>query len=121
MRETIDVAFDQLARMRSEKLTAEELEGAKRYLVGLFPFNLETNDQLANWITTLTFYGRPLSFLEEYGAKVNAVTADDCLTVARERFWHDDDLLFVMTNYAETKDQLNGLGEIEVVKLEELE
>ncbi len=121
LRETIDVAFDQLARMRNEKLTAAELEGAKRYLVGLFPFNLETNDQLANWITTLTFYGRPLTFLEEYGAKVNAVTADDCLAVARERFWHDDDLLFVMTHYAETKDQLNGLGKIEVVRLEELE
>jgi zinc protease len=121
LRETIDVALEQLARMRTERLTDAELTGGKRYITGLFPFELETNDQLAAWITTLTFYGRPLTFLEEYGTKVALVTAEDCLAAARKHFWRDNNLLLVMTNYAETKDQLKGLGKVEVVEFQGME
>ena len=121
LRECIDVALEQVRRMRAEKLTDAELSSAKRYITGLFPFDLETNADLANWLLELTFYGIPLAYVEEYGAKIDAVTAEDCLRAAGSRYWLDDNLLFLMTKYDETKEQLQGLGVVEVVNIDEVE
>ncbi len=121
LRECVDVALEQVRRMRTEKLTDAELASAKKYVTGLFPFDLETNRDLANWLVELTYYGIPLTYVEEYSAKVDAVTADDCLKVARERYWLDGNFLFLMTKYGETKEQLEGLGAIEVVNIDTIE
>ncbi len=117
LRECVDVALEQVERMRTEKLTNAELSSAKKYITGLFPFDVETNGDLANWLVDLTFYGIPLSYVEEYGSKIDAVSADDCLAAARKRYWRDDNLMFLMTKYDETKPQLEGLGKIEVVNI----
>lgn len=121
LRECIDVALDQVKRMRTEKLTENELASAKKYITGLFPFEIETNNDLANWLVDLTYYGIPLSYIEKYSANVSAVTADDCLEVAKRRYWLEDNLMLLITNYAETGNQLEGLGNIEVIAADELE
>ncbi len=121
LRECIDVALEQVKRIRTEKLTDAELASAKKYVTGLFPFDLETNSDLAYWLVDLTFYGIPLAYVEEYTGKINAVTADDCLKVSRDRYWLDDNFMFLMTKYDETKAQLEGLGKIEVVNIDEIE
>jgi len=48
------------------------------------------------------------------------VTADECLKVAQNHYWLDDNLLFLMTKYEETKDQLQGLGALEVVGIDQI-
>jgi zinc protease len=121
LRECIDVALDQVKRMRTEKLGNAELTSAKKYITGLFPFDLETNNDLANWLVDLTFYGIPLTYVEEYGPKIDAVTAQDCLEAAQSRYWLDDNFMFLMTKYDDTKEQLQGLGTIEVVNIDEIE
>lgn len=117
LRECVDVALEQVERMRTERLADAELASAKKYITGLFPFDVETNADLANWLVDLTFYGIPISYVEEYGAKVGAVTADDCLAAARSRYWLDDNLMLLTTKYEETKAQLEGLGKIEVMSI----
>jgi zinc protease len=121
LRETIDVVMEQLERIRTEQIADQELTNWKRYLTGLFPLGLEKNDDLAEWITDLTFYGIPLTFLAEYRARIEAVTAEECQTVAREHYWTDNDLILLVTNYEETKEQLAGLGEVQVVQMDEIE
>jgi len=120
LRECIDVAMEQVKRIRTEKLTEAELASAKKYVTGLFPFDLETNNDLASWLVDLSFYGIPLTYVEEYCAKIDAVTADECLKVAQNHYWLDDNLLFLMTKYEETKDQLQGLGALEVVGIDQI-
>ncbi|MBN1629159.1 MAG: insulinase family protein, partial [Thermoleophilia bacterium] len=121
LRETIDVVLEQLDLIGTERIPEKELSSRKRYLSGLYPFQLEKNGDLAGWITDLAFYGIPLEFLADYRARIAAVTPDECLTVAREHYWVDDNLILLVTNYTETKGQLEGLGEIQVVPLEEIE
>lgn len=120
LRECIDVALEQVKRMRTEKLTETELASAKKYVTGLFPFDVETNNDLAQWLVELSFYGIPLTYVEEYCAKVDAVTADECLKVAQNRYWLDDNLMFLMTKYDETKEQLQGLGTFEVIGIDKI-
>jgi zinc protease len=120
LRETIDVALDQLKKIRTERIPDAELAKAKRYITGLFPFNLERNADLAGWITDLTYYDLPLTFVETYCPNVEKVTADDAQRVAQREMWVDDNLILVLTKYEETKDQLAGLGKIETINVDQV-
>jgi zinc protease len=120
LRETIDVALDQLKKIRAEKISDAELTKTKKYITGLFPFNLERNADLAGWITDLTFYNLPLTFVEAYCLNVDKVTPDDALRVAQREMWLDDNLILVLTKYEETKEQLAGLGKIEEISVDQV-
>ncbi|UCF05259.1 MAG: insulinase family protein [bacterium] len=121
LRETIDVALAEVERIRSEEVGSEELEKSKRYLSGLFPFELETNDDLARWLTELAFYGLDKSVVEKYRTKTGEVNTGDVRRVAQKYFHADGCVIVLLTNYNEVKDQLEGLGSIEVVSIDDLE
>lgn len=121
LRETIDVALGELEKVRTELVGSEEIEKTKRYLSGLFPFELETNDALAWWLTRLSFFGLEDSFIENYRENIEGVGADDIKKAAEDYFHVDDCFMLILTNYEETKEQLEGLGEITVVGINEIE
>ena len=121
LRETIDVALDQVRLMRDEPVGDEELAGSRRYISGLFPFDIETNSDIAQWMTDLEFYQLGGDFIEKYRSRIGAVSSDGIRRVAKEHFGYDGNLIVVMTNYEETKDQLEGLGEIEVIPMADIE
>lgn len=54
----------------------EELAAAKANLSGSFPLRLDSNKKLLDNVAALGFYGLPLDYLEQYQAKVQAVTVD---------------------------------------------
>ncbi|MDD4857291.1 MAG: pitrilysin family protein, partial [Candidatus Krumholzibacteria bacterium] len=120
LRETIDVALEQLRKIRAEKVQDAELAKSKKYITGLFPFDIERNSDLAGWITDLTYYNLPLTFVENYCAEVDGVTAEDAQRVAQREMWLDDNLILLLTKYDETKDQLAGLGKIETIDIDQL-
>jgi zinc protease len=115
LRETIDVALEQLKKIRDEKMSDTELTSSKQYLSGLFPFDIETNGDLASWLVDLSFYKLPLDYVEGYREHVDKVTPGEAMKVADEHFWVDDNLILLLAPYDQVKDQLTGLGEVEVV------
>ncbi len=121
LRETIDVALEQVRLMRDVKVGDEELAGSRRYISGLFPFDIETNSDIAQWMTDLDFYSLGGDFVEKYRSRIGAVSSDDVMRVAKEHFGCDENLIVIMTNYDETKEQLEGLGDIEVISISEIE
>jgi len=121
LRETIDVALEQVRLMRDETVGEDELEGCKRYISGLFPFDIETNGDIAQWMTDLEFYGLGGDFVEKYRSRIGEISPDGVERVAGEYFGYDGNLIMVMTNYAETRDQLEGLGDIEVIPVSDIE
>ncbi len=102
-------------------MSAEELEKAKRYLAGLFPFELETQGDIARWLARREFYSIPYDYINKYRELVNGVTAEDVKRVAGEYFRADDNLILLITNYSETRDQLEGLGPVDVIPIDEVE
>jgi zinc protease len=120
LRETIDVALEQVGKIRDQKISDTELSKSKRYITGLFPFDIERNGDLAGWITDLTFHGIPFDFVETYCANVDRVTSDDAQRVAREQMWAGNNLILLVTNYDEVKAQLAGLGEARVIELDQV-
>ncbi len=121
LRETIDVAFAELEKIRDTEVGEEELRKSEKYISGLFPFELETNSDLARWMTNLAFYGLTPDFIEGYRERVSVVSSEDVQRVARKYFWVEDCRILVLTDYEKTKDQIEGLGPVTVVKVDEVE
>ncbi len=120
LRETIDVALAELGKIRNAEATGEELEGTERYISGLFPFDIETNADIAQWMVTLEFYGLGKGFVENYRSGIDNVTSADVQRVAEKYFHDSDNLIVVLTNYAETASQLEGLGAVKVIKVDDI-
>ena len=72
-----------------------ELKDAKAYLTGSFVLNLDSNDGIANFLTTMQLYGLGSDYLEKRNALINAVTMDDIKRVSK-RIIAPDQLRIVM-------------------------
>jgi zinc protease len=53
----------------------EELVAAKKHLTGGFPLRLDSNRKIADQLSIIAFYGLPLDWLDQYPARIEAVTA----------------------------------------------
>ncbi len=120
LRETIDVALTQLERIRNETVSEEELDKAARYLCGLFPFRAETSMDVAGWLARINFYNLNENFVENYNAAVNRVSREDVRQAAERFFCPCNCPMVILTNYQETADQMEGLGDITIRDMDEL-
>ena len=101
---------DEINRLQRERVSDRELSDAQAYMAGSFPLTIETPDAIASQILNVLFYGLPLSELETYRERVNAITPEDIQRVART-YLHPDRLSVVLVgNAAGFAPQLKGLG-----------
>jgi predicted Zn-dependent peptidase len=74
----------ELNRMRDEKVSATELDNAKRAIVGSFALSLEQPAALLNNIVILKLYDMPADYWDTYPAKIMAITDADVQRVAQK-------------------------------------
>ncbi|HKV35602.1 MAG TPA: pitrilysin family protein [Pyrinomonadaceae bacterium] len=74
----------ELKRLRDDKVPAEELENAKRAIVGSFALSLEQPQALLQNIITQKLYNLPADYWDTYPQKVDAITADDVQRAAQK-------------------------------------
>lgn len=104
--------LNELRRIRAEPVEAEELAEAKSYIGGVFPYTLQTIDDLAKRLDTLATYDLPDDYFDRYLERVKAVTAGDVLAAA-QRFLDPDHLAIVAVGpKSELEPQLADLGSI---------
>lgn len=96
----IDMALDILRRLHEKGITEAELKSAKNYIKGQFPPDIETSNQLAALISELEFFGLDEREVNEYYARIDAMTLDDARRVIRQYFPLDN-LVFVLVGKAE--------------------
>ncbi len=75
---------EELRRMASEGLTAQELQDCQQYLVGSIPRLLETNGAIATFLQTAEFFGLGLDHDLRLPALLGAVTLEDVNAAARD-------------------------------------
>jgi zinc protease len=76
--------LEELKRIRDEKPKAEEVEDAKKYLLGSLPFHFTTNNAIAGQLIAVERFGLGFDYLEKYRKAVSAVTPEDVQAVARK-------------------------------------
>lgn len=88
-----------IEKLRDEPVPARDLELAKAYIAGSFPRSIETSQQVAGQIATEILLGRGPEYVENYRARVAAVTAADVQRVAQQ-YLHPDRLQMVVVGDA---------------------
>jgi zinc protease len=76
-KDAIKVTRDVLAGFLKDGPSDEELAAAKANLTGSFPLRLDSNKKILENVANIGFYGLPLNYLDQYQARVQAVTTDD--------------------------------------------
>ena len=104
----------ELNRLRDEKVPAEELENAKRAIVGSFALSLEQPQSLLQNIITQKLYNLPADYWDAYPQKVDAITADDVQRVAQKYLDLGHLQVVAVGDAAKARDVLAKYGKVEV-------
>ncbi|HVN95223.1 MAG TPA: pitrilysin family protein [Syntrophorhabdaceae bacterium] len=94
-RESIDLAMAEMRTMQEQIVSPQELEGAKKYLVGSFPFRFSTQARLVSVMTQIEYFKLGSDYLHRYPSFVGAVTREDVNRLART-YLHPDRLIVVI-------------------------
>ena len=54
--------------------TDKELKAAKQNIIGGFPLRIDSNRKILDYLSVIGFYGLPLTYLDDFTAKVDKVT-----------------------------------------------
>ena len=82
----VDAIRGELQRMTREAVSERELDLAKSFLIGSFPFRLDTSSKVADFLVAIESQGLGLDYADRYRSGVNAVTAADVQKVAARYF-----------------------------------
>jgi zinc protease len=93
--DTIQAVQQEIEKIRTTEVTAEELETAKQTVQNSFVFNFDTKAKTLSRLLTYEYYGYPRDFIYQYQKAVAAVTRADVLRVAREHV-HPDQMVVVV-------------------------
>jgi zinc protease len=88
-------------RIRSEKISAEELSLARDYLEGVFPIRYETTAAIAAALATLVVHDLPPDYYDTYRENVHEVSAESVLEAATSHL-HPAELQTVVVGDART-------------------
>ena len=114
--------FREMDALRSTPVDETELARAKAYLALGVPGDFESTSQVANQITSLAAFNLPLTWLQEFVAAVNAVTAADVQRVARRLIPLDNATVVVVGDLAQIRAGIEALniGPITVMVVSEI-
>ena len=84
--EALRLVVDLMSQMGSGDVSPEELRFAKEYLVGAFPMQSETPEQIAGRILSLPLYGLPADYYQRYRESLQAVGAPQVKSMAAQYF-----------------------------------
>lgn len=108
----------ELRRIREELVEPEELSETLSYMIGVYPYTLQTIGDVAKRLELLAVYGFPDNHYDSYTERLAAVTRERLLEAAR-RHLHPDHIAIVTVGPADTLlPQLEGLGPVTVHRRE---
>jgi predicted Zn-dependent peptidase len=105
----------QLRRLRTESVSAAELEAARSALVGRFPLTIETTQQIAGQVANVTLYGLGTDYLHSYRQRLAAVTAADMQRAVQAAVRPDSALVVVVGDGARLYDRLTAIAPVRIV------
>jgi len=106
--------FNEIRRIREEKVPPEELEESKRSIAASFALSLEQPTRVLNFAITAKLYGLPPDYWDTYVNRIMAVTAEDVQRVAR-KYLNPDTLQIVAVGDADKiKPVLEKYGPVAV-------
>jgi zinc protease len=101
--DAIDLALVEIKRIREQPVSEQDLKDAKAYLTGSFPLRLDTSRKIVGILASIEYYGLGLDYVDQYVARINAVTAADIQRVAQKYLDPDKYALAVVGDFTKAK------------------
>jgi len=86
LEKAIDGVLEELRKVKEEGFTEEEVERAKKYLIGNFEVGLQTNGAQTNQISLDELYGLQFDHYQKYPEEIRKVSREDVNRVAKRYF-----------------------------------
>lgn len=80
----------EIARFRSEPVSADELDEARDFITGSMALGLETNDGVASSLIDIEFFDLGLDYLQRYPGIIRSITAEKIESVVNKYALPDD-------------------------------
>ncbi len=114
----LDVALATLGTLRGKGLDDDMITSARNYVMGQYPTRFETAAQLAGQFATLEARGLSLSYVNEYGSDLAAVTLESVAAVIERVYPPADSLVFVILGDAAIiRDEIARYGPVTEVSI----
>lgn len=117
----IDVALGEVKKMRAKGPTPLEVETMKRYISGLYPARLETNEAIAGAIADVQHYGLPDDWITGYRDRINQVTAKEAAAAAAKHLFDAERALVLVGNAERLAPKVAKYGRVAIEKPADLE
>lgn len=108
----------QIEELRIAPPPPARLEEIKGSIVGSFPLDIETPQQIAGQVATYRLMGLTLEDLERYRDRVAALTPEDIHAAAREHIHPSRSLVVVVGDANRIRRQVAGFGDLRMVDVE---
>jgi predicted Zn-dependent peptidase len=99
--QAIEIIVEEINRVRTAKVTDEELETAKNSDIEVFPRIFATAGQIAGTFAQDEYTKRPADYWTTYRDRIRAVTADEVMRVAQKYLQPDKLVVLVVGNIDE--------------------
>ena len=105
--------FNELKKIRTELVSAEDLRNAKAKYVGNFVMQIEKPSTIAGYALSKQTQGLPDDFYENYIKNINAVTAEDIKNAANKYFLADKTRVVIVGKAADVLPGLEAMSKAE--------
>jgi zinc protease len=105
--------LNEIVRMRTAAVSADDIIAAKASLSGSFGRSLESPASAANFALNIARYGLPADYYNNYLARLDAVTAEDVLRVSNQYMDADHLTITVVGKAQDVAGKLSAFGAVE--------
>jgi len=94
--QTVDIILAEMKRMAEEGPTAEELEKAKKYIIGSYAIaNLDTSDKIAQTLVAIQDSALGIDYIEKREEYIGSVTLEEAKRVAKRLYGGEPTIITV--------------------------
>jgi zinc protease len=109
-KKAIGIMLDEITKMNQIGATQDELNRAKTFYIGNFPFNYDATRDKIDLLQSMEIYHKGLDYPDKFNSYIEKVTLNDINQAAKKYLYPNNYLLVIVTNVS--KDSL-GLQNIE--------
>ncbi|HYO12848.1 MAG TPA: pitrilysin family protein [Thermoanaerobaculia bacterium] len=107
-------ALSELRRIREGLVEPDELEETRSYMIGVFPYTVQTIGDVAKRLETLAVYGLPDDYFDSYLQRLAEVTREEILDVSRRHLDPERMAIVAVGPTEALEPQFEGLGPVKV-------